>query len=359
LLNADDPGTDAQLIECIFQPGFSTASSITAVSGRGIGMDVVRAEIAALGGRVEVATRRGEGTTFLLYLPLTLAVSQAVMVRAGGRMWALPAPMVEQVQQVKPELLLEHYVARKLEWQGTTYPFHYLPRLLGDAAHAPETARHNSVLLLRAGQGVAAVHVDEMIGNQEVVVKNIGPQLARVTGIAGATVLGNGEIVLIINPVQLAQRAGVPVFDPDAPDRVVPGTYLPISKAAAVKGPPQVMIVDDSLTVRKITSRLLAREGFDVITAKDGVDAIELLEEHTPDVILLDIEMPRMDGFEFTRTIKADSRHSHIPIIMITSRTAEKHRSMARELGVDLYLGKPFQEEELLRNLREMLALTP
>jgi chemosensory pili system protein ChpA (sensor histidine kinase/response regulator) len=357
LLKSNDEPTDAQLIECIFQPGFSTASTITAVSGRGIGMDVVRAEIAGLGGRVEVATRHHEGTTFLLYLPLTLAVSQAVMVRAGGRLWALPAPMVEQVQQVKPESLLDYYVARKIEWQGTTYPFHYLPRLLGDTAHAPETARHNSVLLLRAGQSVAAVHVDEMIGNQEVVVKNIGPQLARVTGIAGATVLGNGEIVLIINPVLLAQRVGVPTFDPEAPDRVVPASQLPMAPSAA-KGPPQIMIVDDSLTVRKITSRLLVREGFDVVTAKDGVDAIELLEEHTPAVILLDIEMPRMDGFEFTRTIKADSRHAHIPIIMITSRTAEKHRNLARELGVDLYLGKPFQEEDLLRNLREMLALT-
>jgi len=348
--------TDAQLVECIFQAGFTTAGKVTALSGRGIGMDVVRTEIAALGGRVEVATRRGEGTRFLLYLPLTLAVAQAVMVRAGGRMWALPAPMVEQVQQIKAEQLLDHYVKRSLTWQGVAYPFHYLPRLLGDQQHPPEAARHNAVLLLRAGQNVAAVHVDEMIGNQEVVVKNIGPQLARVSGIAGATVLGNGEIVLIINPVQLAQRTGVPTFDPDAPDRVVPASYMPVTKAAT-RGPPQVLIVDDSLTVRKITSRLLAREGFDVLTARDGVDAIEVLEAHTPDVILLDIEMPRMDGFEFTRTIKRDPRHVHIPIIMITSRTAEKHRNLARELGVDLYLGKPFQEEDLLRNLREMLEL--
>jgi chemosensory pili system protein ChpA (sensor histidine kinase/response regulator) len=128
--------------------------------------------------------------------------------------------------------------------------------------------------------------------------------------------------------------------------------------AAATAGPPLVMIVDDSLTVRKITSRTLTREGFAVITAKDGVDALQLLADRTPDVILLDIEMPRMDGFEFTKMIKADPKNAHIPIIMITSRTAEKHRNRARELGVDLYLGKPYQEEELLKNLREMLALT-
>ncbi len=347
----DAQPTEAQLVECIFRPGFTTTSKVTQISGRGVGMDVVRADIAALGGRVEVATRPGRGTTFTLYLPLTLAVAQTVLVRAGGRLWALPSPMVEQVQQVKPEALLQLYIAREIEWQGRRYPFHYLPRLLGDAAHNPESARHNPVLLLRSGQTRAAIHVDEMAGNQEVVVKNIGPQLARVSGIAGATVLGNGEIVLIINPVALAQRADVERFEPNAETRVVR------SVAPVAPSRPLVMIVDDSLTVRKITSRLLQREGFDVVTAKDGIDALQVLGEQTPDVILLDIEMPRMDGFEFTRTIKADAKHQHVPIIMITSRTAEKHRNLARELGVDLYLGKPYQEEDLLKSLREMLEL--
>jgi len=352
---ADAQPTNAQLIDCIFEPGFSTKAKVTQVSGRGIGMDVVRSEIAALGGRVEVSTQAGRGTTFLLYLPLTLAVAQAVLVRAGGRLWALPAPMVEQVQHVKAEALVNLYVRRRVEWQGMSYPFHYLPRLLGDPNQIPESARNNPVLLLRSGQSIAAVHVDEMVGNQEVVVKNIGPQLARVSGIAGATVLGNGEIVLIINPVQLAQRTEVPEFDPNA-ERVAPEVpRMAVAQAAR----PLVMIVDDSLTVRRITSKLLSREGFDVLTAKDGIDALELLEAEAPDVILLDIEMPRMDGFEFTRTIKGDPKHSRIPIVMITSRTAEKHRNRARELGVDLYLGKPFQEDELLRHLREMLALTP
>ncbi len=358
-INADATPTEAQLIELIFLPGFTTAAKVTQLSGRGIGMDVVRAEIAALGGRVEVTTVPGRGTTFLLYLPLTLAVAQAVLVRAGGRLWALPSPMVEQVQQIKAEALVKLYVEHKVEWQGRDYPFHYLPRLLGDPHHNPETQRYNPVLLLRAGQNVAAIHVDEMIGNQEVVVKNIGPQLARVSGIAGATVLGSGEIVLIINPVQLAQRPDVPVYDPNeermAP--MLPKMAAQAPAAATAPGTPLVMIVDDSLTVRKITSRTLTRAGFDVITAKDGIDALELLNDRTPDVILLDIEMPRMDGFEFTKTIKNDPRNAHIPIIMITSRTAEKHRNRAKELGVDLYLGKPYQEDELIRNLREMLAL--
>jgi chemosensory pili system protein ChpA (sensor histidine kinase/response regulator) len=352
---ADAQPTDKQLIAYIFEHGFSTAAKVTQVSGRGIGMDVVRAEIAELGGRVEVSTRPGKGTTFMLYLPLTLAVAQAVLVRAGGRLWALPAPMVEKVEQMKPEALVDLYVQRRVEWQGMSYPFHYLPRLLGDRDHIPESTRTSAVLLLRSGQNLAAVHVDEMIGNQEIVVKNIGPQLARVSGIAGATVLGTGEIVLIINPVQLAQRADVPVFEPDA-ERLAPG----MPRMAIVQAErPLVMIVDDSLTVRRITSRLLTREGFDVVTAKDGVDALELLQTETPSVILLDIEMPRMDGFEFTKKIKADPKHAGIPIVMITSRTAEKHRNLARELGVELYLGKPFQEDELLMNLRQMLALTP
>jgi len=316
-------------------------------------MDVVRSEIAALGGRVQVQSRPGKGTQFNLYLPLTLAVAQAVLVRAGGRLWALPAPMVEQVQQVKGDALLQLYVARAVEWQGRSYPFHYLPRLLGDLAHIPETLRYNPVLLLRSGQGVAAIHVDEMVGNQEVVVKNIGPQLARVSGISGATVLGTGEIVLIINPVQLAQRPGVIRYDPAADD------HLGEARKSAAAGPPRklVMVVDDSLTVRKFTTRLLTREGFEVITARDGVDALKLLTDHTPDAILLDIEMPRMDGFEFAKTMKSDGKSAHIPIIMITSRTAEKHRNRAAELGVDGFIGKPYQEDELLQTLRDVVEV--
>jgi chemosensory pili system protein ChpA (sensor histidine kinase/response regulator) len=285
-----------------------------------------------------------------------------VLVRAGGRLWALPAPMVEQVQQVKAEPLIGMYVKRAVNWQGRDYPLHYLPRLLGDNAHNPQTQRFNPVLLLRFGQGHVAIHVDEMIGNQEIVVKNIGPQLARVSGISGATVLGTGEIVLIINPVQLAQRSDVPLFDPHAEQRIAPkATAAGAARAAAGQAsvpPPLVMVVDDSLTVRKITSRLLQRSGFEVLTAKDGVDALQLLADQTPDIILLDIEMPRMDGFEFTKTLKGDRRNAHIPIIMITSRTAEKHRNRAKELGVDLFLGKPYQEDELLAQLREMLGLT-
>src|SRR5215472_15063119 len=355
LLTGEAEPTEARVIECIFQPGFSTAAKVTQISGRGVGMDVVRSEIGALGGRVEVATALGKGSTFTLYLPLTLAVAQTVLVRAGGRLWALPAPMVEQVQQIKDKDLINLYLTREVAWQGRKYPFFYLPRLLGGIGHNPETLRYNSVVLLKSGQNMTAVHVDEMLGNQEVVVKNIGPQLARVSGVAGATVLGTGEVVLIINPVQLAQRVEGEVETPMVVK--TPQAAQAAAAAAAAAGPPVVMVVDDSLTVRKITSRLLTREGFEVITAKDGLDALQLLADRIPDAMLLDIEMPRMDGFELAKSMKADPRVAHIPIIMITSRTAEKHRNHAKQLGVDVYLGKPYQEEELLRYLRGVLAL--
>jgi len=357
IIPPDVEPTETRLTACIFAPGFSTATKVTQISGRGVGMDVVRSEIAALGGRVDVATTRHRGSTFTLYLPLTLAVAQTVLVRAGGRLWALPAPMVEQVQQIKDKDLINLYLTREVVWQNRKYPFFYLPRLLGDAGHNPETLRYNSILLLKSGQNMTAVHVDEMIGNQEVVVKNIGPQLARVSGIAGATVLGTGEVVLIINPVQLAQRIDVETETPMVL-KTAQATRAAAASAAA-SGPPLVMIVDDSLTVRKITSRLLTREGFAIVTAKDGLDALQVINERVPDAILLDIEMPRMDGFEFAKTIKADVKFAHVPIIMITSRTAEKHRNRAQELGVEAYLGKPYQEEELLRNLRELLAFNP
>ncbi|KAB2839704.1 MAG: response regulator, partial [Burkholderiales bacterium] len=338
----------SQLVECIFAPGFSTASAITQVSGRGIGMDVVRGEITELGGRVEVSTEPGKGTTFTLYLPLTLAVAQAVLVRAGGRLYAIPAPMVAQVQQIKSEALINLYVSREINWQGNAYPFHYLPRLLGDEQHNPDTLRYNPVLLLRSGPQRVAIHVDEMIGNQEVVVKNIGSQLARVTGISGVTVLGSGEVVLILNPVLLATR-----LEAAALASAAGHGPAAVEEEVAVKAA-LVMVVDDSLTVRKITSRLLSREGYEVVTAKDGLDGVQVLNEATPDVILLDIEMPRMDGFEFAKTVRAEARTRNIPIIMITSRTAEKHQARARELGVEVYLGKPYQEEELLGHIKRL-----
>lgn len=326
----------AALFDFIFQPGFSTATELSQVSGRGVGMDVVKTEVTALGGRIEIISLTGQGTTFRLYLPLTLAVTKTLRIRAGTRLYAVPSTMVEQVQELKEKQLAALREKGEVEWQGHTYPLHYLPHLLGEIDAVPEAHRRYWVLLLRSGTQRVAVLVDELKGNQEVVVKNIGAQLSRVIGIAGATVLGDGQVVLILNPLALASRAPV----------VRVQTTLPMAIAKAKL--PTVMVVDDSLTVRKIISRLLAREGYQVILAKDGVDALEQLLDVLPDVILSDIEMPRMDGFDFVRNLRADERLRALPVIMITSRTADKHRNYAFQIGANHYLGKPYDEEELL-----------
>lgn len=345
-LQADSDIPPAQLVDMIFEPGFSTAQEVTQVAGRGVGLDVVRSEIAGLGGRVEAIPGEHGGAAFSIYLPLTLAVAQAVLVRTGEKIYALPSSMVEQVKEFKSAGLAEIQQKGEIEWQNNRYPLFYLPRLLGDLEQVPETHRYAMTLLLRSGSQRVAVQVDEILGNQEIVIKNIGPQLARVPGIAGATVLGNGQVALIINPVPLAQRMAIQI-----PAGSVVAPAMPIVEAVA----PTIMVVDDSLTVRKITTRLLAKEGYQVVTAKDGVDALQHLQEILPDVMLVDIEMPRMDGFELTKNVRSDPQTAHIPIIMITSRTAEKHRNYAMELGVNAYLGKPFQEDELLGRIAGFL----
>ena len=350
LLAADDDADPARLAELIFTPGFSTASALSQVAGRGIGMDVVKTEVARLGGRVEIASTAGQGTEFRLYIPLTLALTKALLVRAGSRRYAIPSVMIEQVLDLKDAALAKIRDAGRAEWMGHHYPFSYLPQLLGEIQTLPELHRQYWVLLLRSGSRRVAVQVDELQGNEEIVVKNIGAQLARVIGIDGATVLANGQVVLIVNPVALSTRA--PLAVAPAP------TAAPARPAGEVAAAslPTVMVVDDSLTVRKISGRLLAREGYQVITAKDGVDALEQLLDVVPDVMLVDIEMPRMDGFDLTRNIRADARLKAVPIIMITSRIAEKHRAYAFEVGVNDYLGKPYQEDDLLQRVATYVA---
>ena len=303
---------------------------------------VQEAQTAAAGGRVEVASRPGAGTRFSIRLPLTLAVTQTLLVEALGRSWAVPANMIVQAMELKPDALQAMQRAHGIEWQGEHYPYRYLPRLLGDREARPAEARYSWVLLLRAGAQTLALHVDGLRGNQEVIVKNAGPQLTRVVGMSGATVLGDGEIVLILNPVALGARAATTTDEAHA------GLFGPAAEAPPPLHLPTVMVVDDSLTVRKITGRLLEREGYRVLTAKDGVDALEQLIDLKPDVVLTDIEMPRMDGFDLVRNIRADARLHDLPVVVITSRLAEKHRRYALEVGADHYLGKPYQEEELL-----------
>ena len=349
--------TETLLAQMIFAAGFSTAETVSQVAGRGVGMDVVKSEISALGGRIDIASTPGAGTSFNIYLPLTLAMTQAVMVKAARHDYALPAPLVRQVLELRPEELEKAMAAREVTWRGVRYPLSYLPHLLGDTDAVHEVQRYNPVALLASGSSQAAVLVDVIEGTREIVVKNIGPQMARVTGVSGATVGGDGRVILILNPVPLALRwASMPRNEIE---QTAPAEALELSAALQ---PPLVLVVDDSLTVRKITTRLLSREGFRVESAKDGVDALEKMNDLVPDVVLLDVEMPRMDGFELARVMRADERLEAVPIIMITSRTADKHRNRALELGVNEYLGKPYQEQQLLDCIAEQLGrevLTP
>ena len=396
LLKPETEVSEAQLTQYIFMAGFSTAKEITQVSGRGVGMDVVRNEIISLGGRIDIASSAGRGTTFTIALPLTLAVTQAVMVVVGDVQYAIPSVMIEQVQEYKGKRYEPLLALHEIDWNGNKYPLRSMAALLGGKPTV-SAQRKALVVLAKSGQQRAAVQVDQIIGNREIVVKTIGPQLARLIGVAGATVTGSGKIILIINPVQLHFRETATVSVETAKaegvnstaDKQITSTsetkaesIFPTEKtngpslaeaiaAAAPTGDapamapllmrtvPLVMVVDDSLTVRKITSRMLIREGFDVTTAKDGVDGLQQLQDIEPDIILLDIEMPRMDGFEFARNVRADAKTKGIPIIMITSRTADKHRNRAIELGVNEYMGKPYQEEQLLvmiRNYTRQLA---
>jgi len=336
------------LMSVIFEPGFSTSSEVTQVSGRGVGLDVVRNDISALGGRIDVSSQKGKGATFNIYLPTTLTMSQVVLVRAGTHIIALPSVMVEQVQQLKAATINAGYEAGEIPWSGRQYPIHYLPRLIGDEGTSPEAQRSSPVLLLRSGTYHIALHVDEILGNREVVVKRIGQQLTLVPGIVGATVLGDGKIMLIINPVQLANRAVLAAGTVHV--NAVPAATESLTRT--------ILVVDDSLTMRKVLSRLLTREGYRVITAKDGMDALQILQEEIPDAVVLDIEMPRMDGFELARNIRDDQRTADLPLVVVSSRTAEKHRNLADEIGINVYLGKPVQDEELLSNLSKLLEKT-
>jgi chemosensory pili system protein ChpA (sensor histidine kinase/response regulator) len=270
-------------------------------------------------------------------------------VRSGTATYALPVGIIEQAQKIKRQVLADAYKAEHITWADKQYAIHYIGTLLGQQDQRPEDHAYNSVLLLRVGSFNIALHVDEVIGNQEAVMKPIGAQLARVPGIVGATVTGDGSIMLIINPVQLVARAILTIGTPTtaATERVTLDNVLTKYR---------VMVVDDSLTMRKVLSRLLEREGFEVIVAKDGIDAMQTLLDVTPDVILTDIEMPRMDGFALARNIRDDARTATTPLIMISSRTADKHQNLAKEIGVDAFFGKPVQDNELVSKVMELLT---
>lgn len=364
MVEPDSDLSDDDAANLIFTPGFSTSSSVTELSGRGIGMDVVRSEVTALGGRIETVTTSGQGTTFKVVLPLTTAVTQVVMLRMGEFVIGVPSNLIETVLRVPVAVLEQSYVADGFESGGQTIPFFWAGALLQVSSRSHETpSKTMPVAVLRSAGQRMAVHVDEVLGNREVVVKNLGPQLARLPGLAGMSVLASGAVVLIYNPVALAAvygeqaRALRLTAHVDA-DAQATGGQVALSQVSSADQVPLVLVVDDSITVRRVTQRLLKREGYRVALAADGLQALEKLMEEKPAVLLSDIEMPRMDGFDLARNIRGDARLRDLPIIMITSRIAEKHREHARELGVDHYLGKPYSEDELLGLVRGYCTAT-
>lgn len=359
-LSAESNLTDAEAADLIFTSGFSTADQITELAGRGIGMDIVRSEVNALGGRIETTTERGQGTKFKLVLPLTTAVTQVVMLRIGELVIGVSATLIEMVRRVPVADLERAYKDHVFAVGDEQVPFFWGGALLQASAYSGEAhTKTLPVAIFRsAGQRIAA-HFDEVLGNQEVVVKNLGPQLSRLPGLTGMSVLASGAVVLIYNPVALAAIYGEQARHLSLGAAQSMGqASTPLLETPRASQAPLVLVVDDSITVRRVTQRLLKREGFRVALATDGLQALERLQEEKPAVVLSDIEMPRMDGFDLARNIRGDVRLRDLPIIMITSRIAEKHRERARELGVDHYLGKPYSEDELIGLVRQYCLST-
>ena len=355
---------DKATASLIFLPGFSTAEEVTELAGRGIGLDVVRNEVISLGGRINTSTVEGKGTGFNIVLPLTTAVTQVVMIRAGSMSVGIPASVVENVRRTSAADLQQAYQSGTLDVGGEAVPFYWSGALLQASHFSSEIqAKTTPVVIFRSAAQRVVLHVDEVLGNREVVVKNLGPQLSGLPGLTGMSTLPSGAVVLIYNPVALAAVYGeqARAWSKDYLDQnggPLPGrTAGGMPMSVAVPQAPLILVVDDSITVRRVTQRMLLRDGYRVAMAADGLQALERLQEEIPAVVLSDIEMPRMDGFDLARNIRADQRMKGLPIIMITSRIAGKHNDHAVELGVNHYLGKPYSEEELLRLIRQYCAV--
>ncbi len=344
LLAADAQPNEQELDNLIFASGFTTADQVSQLAGRGVGMDVVRNEVRQLGGSVDIQSVRGQGVRFTLRLPQTLAVTQAVFVQIGETTFAVPVASVSGIGRLSRERF--EAADSSYRYSGEDYPLYDLGTLVGQAPARADGQDQVPLLLVRAGDLRAAVAIDQVLGNREIVVKPVGLQIASVPGIYGATITGDGRVVVILDVAPLVRR-------------FLANPTLPVLANAPrqERQVPLVMVVDDSLTMRKVTGRILERHNFEVSVARDGVEALERLEERVPDLMLLDIEMPRMDGYELATAMRADPRYREVPIVMITSRSGDKHRQRAFEIGVQRYLGKPYQELDLMRNVYDLLGI--
>ncbi|HZP66218.1 MAG TPA: Hpt domain-containing protein [Rudaea sp.] len=359
LLKPDAQLSDRDLYGFILETGFSTAEQVTQLAGRGVGMDVVHNEIKQLGGSLAIDSARGAGSTFIIRLPFTLAVTQAILVRLGEATYAVPMSSVQGVVRIARDDL-ERRMSKpnpSYTYAGDEFLIYELSHLLNVPPSRISDEAQLPLLMTRTGDQRAAVRIDGVIGSREIVVKSVGPQISSVPGIFGATIMGDGSVVMILDLAPLVRRAAALRERVEAGEVAAPAAAAP-QPVFEQRTNPLVMVVDDSITMRKVTTRVLERNDMEVVTAKDGLDAVEKLQDKVPDVVLLDVEMPRMDGYELATYMKNDPRLKLVPIIMITSRTGEKHRQRALEIGVERYLGKPYQEADLLRNVQETLRLS-
>ena len=353
MLSKDAKPSKEILLELMMRSGFSTAEEVTQIAGRGVGMDVVDTEIKQLGGHLEISTLEGKGTVFTITMPLTLSVSRALMVGVGDETYAIPLLSVEGVERVTYSELLSMSDTDEpvYNWVGHDYKYMHLSSIMGmhEAIVIDEDTSVPILLVSSAGYR-AAIQVDRLIGSREIVIKPVGPQLSTLRGVSGATIMGDGSVVLIIDPATLVRLMAT---EKD----MQPAAEITTEQAVVEDRVPTIMVVDDSITVRKVTTRFLQRNDMAVTTAKDGVDALGQLqiEDNKPDVLLLDVEMPRMDGFELATNIRNDNRLKDIPIIMITSRTGAKHRERAMKIGANVYMGKPYNESELLEHINNLM----
>ncbi|WP_079214170.1 Hpt domain-containing protein [Ventosimonas gracilis] len=348
LAQEDDRLSEQEIRQFVLQAGFSTATKVSETSGRGIGMDVVQAEIRRAGGSLSIHSSQGGGTRFTIRLPFTVSVSRALMVRTGDDLYALPLATVEGVVRLSADELANQYAqpTPAIRYAGQNWTLYYVGDLLGNG-QKPKLVGHSlplPVILVKSAEHYLAVQVDSLAGAREIVVKGLSHPFGSIPGVSGATILGDGKVVVILDlPTLLRKRQQ---------QLLIAQNITPA--ATSSDRPLLIMVVDDSITVRKVTSRLLERNGMNVLTAKDGVEAIALLQEHKPDLMLLDIEMPRMDGFEVASLVRHSEAFKELPIIMITSRTGTKHRERGLSLGVNDYLGKPYQDAQLLGRIEQL-----
>ena len=349
LLGKDEEIDPHQLMQFIRRSGFSTAENVTGLAGRGVGMDVVNSEIKQIGGSMEIESEEGKGSQFIIRIPFSLAVMQAIGVSVAGRTYQVPLNSVAGVARMTPSeyAALAASESPAYEFAGQEYPLLDLEPLLG-APVEPLDSDNVSLLMISTGDTTAAFRVQDLQGHQEVVIKPVGPQISSIPGVLGGTIAADGQVMLILDMGPLIRRGLELSAQP-----VVEQLDTPKQESRQ----PVVMVIDDSITMRKVTSRVLENHSLEVMTAQDGVDAIEKMHDRVPDLMLLDIEMPRMDGYELLQHVRADARLRHVPVVMITSRAGQKHRKKARDAGANDYLTKPYQEPELVEKVGELLDM--